>query len=70
MFHQVISDVWAGLGLLTWGGWAPPSVPDPATALVSPRNHPVGLVLDAKMPHFFAATGSHHHGRSTSYCCA
>jgi len=70
MFHNVISDVWVGLGLLTWGGWAPPSVPNPATPLASPCNHPGGLVLGAKMAHFFAAPGSHHYGLCTSDCCA
>jgi hypothetical protein len=70
MFHKVISDVWAGLGLLTWGGWAPPLAPNPATALAAPRNHPSGSVLGAKMAHIFAATGSRHYGHCTSDCCA
>jgi hypothetical protein len=30
MCYQVFSDVWAGLRLLTWGGWVPPvPTPDP-----------------------------------------
>jgi hypothetical protein len=70
MIGKVISDVWAGVGLLTWGGWVPPSVPNPAMPLVSHRNHPGCSVLDANMPHFFAATDSHHYGRCTSYVCA
>jgi hypothetical protein len=70
MFHQVISDVWVGLSLLTWGAWVPPSALNPVTPLASPCNHPDGSVLGATMAHFFAATDGHPYGRCTSACGA
>jgi hypothetical protein len=30
MFRQVMAEVVAAWGLLTWGAWAPPSQSDPA----------------------------------------
>jgi hypothetical protein len=70
MFHKVISDVWAGLGLLTAGGWVPPLAPNPVTPLASPGSHSGGSVLGARMAHFVAATDSYPYGRCTSACGA
>jgi hypothetical protein len=70
MFYKVISDVWEGLGLLTWGAWAPPLASNPVTPLASPGNHPGGSVLGGTMAHFFATTDGHQYGRCTSACGA